>query len=485
MKGAKLLRGSSADGVLLTLIKFVTIFLGLLITRLLSEHLSAYDYGTYSQILLMVSTVSSLTILGMMDGVNYFYSSRQDPGQREQYLTTLFCLQALVSAVAGGIVLLLPLLTAFENPQVKELLIFAAALPLLQNFISMLQILLVSVGKARLLAIRNLLISLIRLGAVLLVVLGSGSILVILLTTLCLDLLQILAFLLILRKNGLRPGRFRFPLVGELLRYCIPMGLFLMINTLNRDLDKYLILWMTDTETLAMYANASKVLPFDVIMTSFCTVLLPKITAHIAAGEKQRAARLYRLFLQIAYIPTTILCCAVLAAAPQVMCLLYSEKYLAGLPIFCIYVAVDLLRFTTITLILSASGKTMKLFLLGLGTLAANFCLNFLLYRLLGVVGPALATLLVTLASGILILFFSARELGVGLSGLFDWKHLLLFLGENALALPLFCLLRSRLQGLGELPVVLLTCGLYCLLLLLLQGKRLLSVLKSINHPES
>ena len=29
MKGAKLLRGSSADGILLTLIKFVTIFLGL------------------------------------------------------------------------------------------------------------------------------------------------------------------------------------------------------------------------------------------------------------------------------------------------------------------------------------------------------------------------------------------------------------------------------------------------------------------------
>lgn len=484
MKRNKLLRGASADGILLTAIKFVTIFLGLLITRLLSEHLSAYDYGTYAQILLMVSTVSSLTILGMMDGVNYFYSSCNDREEREQYISTIFCLQAVLSAVAGGVVMVLPLLATFENPDVERLLIFAAVLPLLQNFIFMLQILLVSVGKARLLAIRNLLISLVRLLVVLVVVWGIKNILVILLTTLALDLLQIFLFLVILRKNGLRPGRIRLGLVGRILRYCLPMGLFIMINTLNRDLDKYLILWMTDTQTLAMYTNASKVLPFDVIMTSFCTVLLPKITAHIAAGEKAAAAKLYRLFLQIAYIPTTILCCAVLAAAPQTMTLLYSQKYLAGLPVFCIYILVDLIRFTNITLILSAAGKTMKLFLLGLGALAANFCLNFLLYELLGIIGPAIATLVVTLGSGILILSFGARELGIKLSHLFDRKHLCLFLVENLLALPLFCLFGRWLQDLGlpNLAVLLPVCGLYCAAMLLLQGKRLLSVLKRINE---
>lgn len=483
MKGSKLLRGASADGILLTAVKFVTILLGLVITRLLSEHLSAYDYGTYSQILLMVSTVSSLTILGMMDGVNYFYSNCAEEKNREKYLSTIFCLQAVVSAVAGAVIMTLPLLASFENKDVERLLFFAALLPFLQNCIGMLQILLVCVDKARLLAIRNLLISLVRLLVVVIVVMGSKNILLIFLTTLTLDVLQILLFVLILRKKKLHLGKVSFPLAGEILRYCIPMGLFLMINTLNRDLDKYLILWMTDTETLAMYANASKVLPFDVIMTSFCTVLLPKITAHVAAGEREQAAKLYRLFLLIAYIPTTILCCAVLAASPQVMTLLYSEKYLDGLPVFCIYILVDLLRFTNITLILSAAGKTMKLFLLGLGTLAANFCLNFLLYGLLGVIGPALATLAVTLISGLLILHFGAKELDTTLPKLFDGKHLLLFFGENALALPLFCLLGRWLQktGLNYVAVLAVVCGLYCIGMLLLQGKRLLRVLKQIN----
>ena len=63
---------------MLTFIKLVTIALSFVVTRLLSQFLSKHDYGTYSQILLIVSTVTSVTILGMADGVNYFYCSRQE-----------------------------------------------------------------------------------------------------------------------------------------------------------------------------------------------------------------------------------------------------------------------------------------------------------------------------------------------------------------------------------------------------------------------
>ena len=50
--------GVSGDAILLMAIKFVTIALGLAITRLLSEYLTVYDYGTYSQILLIVKLQS-------------------------------------------------------------------------------------------------------------------------------------------------------------------------------------------------------------------------------------------------------------------------------------------------------------------------------------------------------------------------------------------------------------------------------------------
>ena len=165
---------------------------------------------------------------------------------------------------------------------------------------------------------------------------------------------------------------------------------------------------MTDTETLAVYTNASKQLPFDILVTSFCTVLVPYITRYISEQKKQQAATLYKSFLEIGYISTGILCGAALAAAPQLMMLLYSNKYIDGLWIFIIYIFVDLFRFANITLILSAAGKTRTLMFLGVGSLMFNAVLNVLLYQWLGLIGPAVATLLVTVATGVIMLALGA-----------------------------------------------------------------------------
>lgn len=484
MKLSKLLRGTSADGILLTVIKLVTILLSFTITRLLCQYLTEYDYGTYAQILLIVSTVSSVTILGMIDGLYYFFSGTQE--DRERYVSTVFCLQCLISALASAVVLLLPVFGKFENDNVRRLLPFAAVLPLLQNLISMLQVLLVSVGKAKLLALRNLTVSLIRLGTTLIVVNWVQNVAIILLTTLCLDIAQILLFACILRRNDcqLSVRKIDFRLVKEILRYCVPMGIYIMIHAVNRDLDKYYITWMTDTQTLALYSNASKMLPLDIIMASFCTVLQPQITRRVTKGQRAEARELYRYFIEIAYVTTTILCFAVLAAGKQVMELLYTEKYLDGLPIFCVYIFVELLRFTTFTMVIAAAGKTGKLMLLGLGALLCNALLNVLLFRFLGILGPAVATLIVTLGLGLLILFFSAKELETSLFQLFDMKYFLFFMGENLLALPLmWCLARwLETMGLHYLPIILIVCGLYCAVMLLVHYKRLLRSFRSVNR---
>ena len=68
--------GSSGDALLLTAVKLMTMLLSLVTTRLLSQYLTTYDYGTYSQVLLIASTIASITILGMMDGMNFFSAAQ-------------------------------------------------------------------------------------------------------------------------------------------------------------------------------------------------------------------------------------------------------------------------------------------------------------------------------------------------------------------------------------------------------------------------
>lgn len=483
----KLGRGTSADAIALMVIKLVTICLGFVVTRLLSQHLSTYDYGTYSQILLIASTISSLTILGMMDGVNYFFCREREESKRESYIATLFSLQCIVSTIAGGAVFLLKgvISAGFANPDVEKLVVFAAALPLLQNLVSMLQILMVSIGKARMIAIRNLIVSVARLAAVIIVVAIVQDVTVILTTTLVLDVVQIALFWLILRRNNcsLSLASTDFRLTRQILTYCVPMAVFTMINTLNRDCDKYLIALMTDTETLAIYTNASKALPFDIIMTSFCTVLQPEITRRVAAEEYEQAVSLYRVFLEIAYLSTGVLCCAALSAAPQLMELLYSEKYISGLPVFCIYILVDLIRFTNITLILSAAGKTKKLMLVGMGALAANAVLNVILYSVIGISGPAAATLIITMGTGVMMLSLGAKELNAKISALFEIRCLAQFAVENMAAVAVFWCLQRQLSRLRVhyFLILILVCGGYCLCMLLRNGGRLLRDLKWVN----
>ena len=485
--GKRLKGGTSADAVLLMFIKLVTMALGLTVTRLLSQYFSYHDYGTYSQIILVVNTVASITILGMVDGTNFFYCREADIKKREGYISTIFTLQCIVSAAAGGVVMALtgPLCTHFHNPDVAPLLIFAAALPLLQNLISMLQVLVVSVGKARMLAARNLIVSLTRLLVVIAAIAFVRNVAVILLMTVVMDLAQIGIFTLMLRKNGCHMGfkAVNFRLFREIFYYCAPMAVFTVISTLNRDLDKYLVGIVTDTETLAVYSNASKVLPFDIIMTSFTTVLLPEITRRVSAEKKAEAAEIYKAFLEFTYIATGILCCAAIAGAPQLMQLLYSSKYTVGLNIFCIYILVDLIRFSNMTLILSAAGKTRTIMRLGMASIGMNAVLNVLFYHQIGMSGPALATFLSVLITGVLMLYFGSRELGTRLWKLFDGKYLAVFTLENLAAVTVFSALRNHLASVGMhyFPVLVIVGGGYGLLMLLLHGKRLLRSLKNVN----
>ena len=426
--------GLSSDSIFLIFVRVVTIILGLAITRLLSQHFSVFDYGTYSQITLIVSSISSITILGMMDGVNFFFCKEQNIEKRNSYVSTIFSLQYVLNIIVAIVVLCcaVPVSRYFGNEALKSLLIFAAVLPVLQNSISILQILFVAIGKAKLIAVRNFVVSAIRLVFVYIACYLFDSIVVILISTVLLDILQIIYFLVVLRKNDCKINLFRFDgkLVREILAYCIPMAMFTIVSSLNRDCDKYVISAFTDTENLAIYTNASKVLPFDIIMASFCTVILPHLTRFISKRQFEKVNGLYKSFLEIAYVSTTILAVGALCVPSELMTLLYTDKYLAGLNVFVVYILVDIVRFLGVTMILSALGKTKTILFVSIGTLALNCVLNIPMYLLFGNVGPAIATLIVTLLNGLVLTYLSAKNTNTSVFKFFDCKYLAVFLME-------------------------------------------------------
>ena len=492
MKKLRRMDGNAAgDAAVLALVRAMTMCLSLVTIRVLSTYLSTFAYGTYAQILLIVSTTASLTMFGLTDAINFYYCGAAEPEKREAYVATILTLQCCTGAAAGVLILLLaePICGYFGNPELRRYLAFAAVLPLLQNGISILQVLFVSVGKARQLAVRNLVISLAQLACAVTAGMYLRQVGLILAVSVVLNVGQILFFLWSLKRSGccIRITVCDLKLTRSILQYSIPMAVFTLVNALNRDTDKYLISAMSDTETLAVYSNAAKVLPFDILLISFMTVLLPHITRQIAEGRYGDAVKTYRAYLEISYISTALLAFSVLAAAPQAMELLYSEKYLSGLPVFCIYIVGDIFHFASITLILTASGRTKLLMRLGSLGLGANFVLNILFYRLLGMAGPALATLLVSLGLGASILHYSAKELQASIRELFDCKFLFRFAAECIGGLLLFSYIQRWLHSVGMhyFWALMLVAGGYLLCVGLPNMKRFFKSLKQIAAIKS
>lgn len=73
MKLHKRLNGSFVDAAFLTIVKVVTSLLGLVSTRIISDGFSFHLYGTYSQSMLLNTTISAIIILGLTDAVNLYF----------------------------------------------------------------------------------------------------------------------------------------------------------------------------------------------------------------------------------------------------------------------------------------------------------------------------------------------------------------------------------------------------------------------------
>ena len=157
---------------------------------------------------------------------------------------------------------------------------------------------------------------------------------------------------------------------------------------------------------------------------------------------------------------------------------------MAGLSIFVVYILVDMIKFTNITLLLSASGRTKQLMALAVGAMVANLGLNLALFHVLGLIGPAIATLIVTLGTGILMLHVGAKGLGAGVKAFFDLRYLARLAAESVAAVAAFCAGRIYLEQLGlpYLAVMIFIGGACFLVLGALNGKRFVYNLRQVNQ---
>lgn len=484
------MKGAAWDSVFLTIVKFITIFTAILQTKILSIGLSLTDYGTYSQANIVVSISVSILLLGLGDAINYYFndsSGKYSKEQRIQIVNTIYTIELIAGIGLVCIVLFARDLIAqyFSNEGLKIVVIIISIKPMLDNMIYFYQILFVSTGKAKVIAIRNLVISILKVVSIFIAVHIFNSVIVIYISLILLDILQLIFFAILFSKKNFAvlPFKCNFSLAKEIMKYGFPMGIFALTNALTRDIDKLIIGYMSNTETVAIYSNCSKVLPFDIIVLSFATVLIPYIMKYISQNQLESSILLFKNYLKIGYYTVWTFGVAVLVVTKQAISFLYSSEYLVGEPIFILYVVDSMIKFASMHLILTASGKAKLLMKYSAISLGANAVLNIVFFKLFGIVGPAIATLVVTTGYTVSILNKSTSILKARWKDIVDIKDVLSFAFGLVMIAATFYVINKvlLLYKLNQYIVMVLVMGGFATAILLVYRRRISRILKTIN----
>ena len=458
----------------------------------LSRSLPVADVGTYSTGNLIINTATLISAFGLIDAVNYYYNGKAVT-DRTSYVNTVFSLTFILGVIVAVVILgangLITLY--FHNPNLDVICAFIAFRPFLHNFSLGMQNLHVSIGKAKVVAVRNAAISIAKLGSVLLASLYTKDVTTIFICMLIVDIAATVYFYKVLYDNSVHINLIKPDLtkVKEILIFCIPMGIYIQTNALSRELDKFVIGFFESTANLAIYSNCSTRLPFDIVSLPLLTLLIPLLTRCIRDNDYRNGSDLFRCYLKLGYIFTFAFGVGCILVAPHVVNFLFGPKYLSGVNVFIVYVVVDMLNFISFSLVLSAKGKTKDLMKVSCCALPVNLVINLLLYKIVGFIGPAIATVFVVCGVNFVLFKKSAIVLKENLIALLDLKHLFVYGVESAILYTLLRFVETYFMSIGlhYMAIFIIVGGTFVSVMLILNLKEIkncINVLNKINEQK-
>jgi O-antigen/teichoic acid export membrane protein len=206
-----------------------------------------------------------------------------------------------------------------------------------------------------------------------------------------------------------------------------------------------------DTAAYAVYAVGAIEIPLvGLLQASVNDVLFPEVVRLHRQGQRDALLRVWQTAIArtaLVLFPAFFL---LMLISRDLIVLLFSAKYQGSVLIFRVYLLLIPLRLTTFGLLLRAAGRTKYDLWGSLCALAANVGLGLLLLNLIGISGPAWATVLSLLVLVAFLLAMTSRHLCFRLRDLLPWKAI----GKHALIglLAYICVIVVNTALLSRLP---------------------------------
>lgn len=479
------------DSLILTVTQFITLGVNMINAMLLARFRTLSEYGTYSQVMTVCTIIITFMAAGFSQCINYFLGRSDTEAQKKAFIKnyhTIITMAGIVGGVAA--LLLLPVLEKYYgNAFLANFWFVFLFYPLSHIMTSGMDRFFIAYKKARGLFLFKVGHSIVVLAEIVLVLLLNWSFYqYMMLYTFMEVLFGISVFFWIRMITGVVPLGCDKNWIWQIMKFAIPMALASLVSSINTELDKLVVGGLVDTETFAIYTNAAKELPLYIVSTSISSVVMPFVVRKTAKEEYTGAAVLWRKSITLSYYLICFFVAALVVFAPQIISLLYSDKYLPGVDVFRVYSLVLLFRVTYYGMMLNALGRTHTILKASVATMVSNLVLDYILYRAMGLIGPAVATLISVGVMNIYQLLLTRKIVGLKFTDIYPVKSLLLITALNtAMGTVVYMVKQVVLaQQIGDPIVLSIVIGIvWCAVYLLIIRKKLVSTWNYLNKGDS
>lgn len=215
-------------------------------------------------------------------------------------------------------------------------------------------------------------------------------------------------------------------LLGNYLRFSMPLVLNLLVGNLVLLFDNWLVGWyFQDEAVFAVFRYGSREFPVaTALATALGTALVAQIATQESAGLTELRHRTRRLFHLL--FPMTIL---LLFFSEKLFPVVFNPEFAAAAPLFNIYLLLTASRVLLPNAVVLAKGHSRVILTVGLIELALKVGLGFLFINWWGLAGVAWSAVLVFFWEKIALIWYLGKRLGVRTG---DWLDVRLYIAYSA-----------------------------------------------------
>lgn len=431
--------GTGKQTIYLIAGKITALISTLAIPLILTRNISQYDFGLYSQYQTLSLFITSIFSLGIQTNLYYFLPKESQENKRIYVLQTYLLLFAF--SLFAIVFLTIPffsnlLMGKGEINNYKLYLILAIFFIMPPMILETLYVVNKDIKTSLLYPPISSFLKIFFIIIILLTSINNSieNIFIAINISLVIPFLYSIYYLI---RNIKGNGKlFDLRKLIQQLKYSIPYGSAVILNTIIRRIDKIICITYLSTTEYAIYSLAFIGIPgIQQIYDSISQVIIVKIVEATKRGEKSNVLKLYKELISKSLSYSVPLIFIATIFAKDIIVKLFTSDYIEATPFFQLYLSTFIIGMLGAGIILRATNKTNLTFKAYTISALIILPLSFLLISKFGIWGAMSTAIIGAFIPKIIMIQMELKIIGCTISEYFPWYDMFKIVSISTLSL--------------------------------------------------